>query len=99
MIFDSMEWDVHFQALYGELPQTNPSKVELIVLAAGRDRHSCWFLDLAESGQIVPDELEQDTDAALWLCLELHRSHEPAKRLGDWIKALKPKERGGAVRY
>lgn len=102
MTMESMEWDIHFHAVYGELPQSKPSKVKLVAFCAGKSRHSCWFLDFADYLSLRPEIEPEDpteADAVSWLCPELHRSSDPAKRLGDWIKALQPKERGGAARY
>lgn len=53
-----------------------------------------WILFIAMVGYGVHDE-----DEALWLLPSLHRTVKPAQQIGNYIKDLRPVERGGSREY
>lgn len=46
--YDSMKWNTLFKCVTVDCPQSKSSKLKVIPLVAGVDRHHDWFLDLGD---------------------------------------------------
>ena len=49
MHWDGLQYDALFKGTIAEVAQTKTSKLKLIFLGAGADRHSCWLTDMGDS--------------------------------------------------
>ena len=94
--WDGLEWDEEMQGVFVEIIQSKVGRIKLIVFVAGADRHSCFFLHLADyMASRRPPVYNSDKPA--WLIPELHDTSTPAKKLGSYFKDLLPRLRGGAA--
>ena len=55
--YDGLSWDSHFQMVFVEIMDSKNSKVKLIPYAAGKTRHHCWYLHLADYLALQPDRV------------------------------------------
>ena len=92
--WDGLQWDPEFEGTFAEIRQSKTSKLKLIIYVAGADRFSCWYLALGDFLALHAPANWAEGDA--WLIPELHKNKCPGTTIGDWIKALRPRERGGA---
>ena len=97
-IYDSLEWDFENEGVFIEIIDSKKSKVKLIAYVAGADRESDWFVKCGHYLTLQKPPL-YNTDEPVWLVPELHGTDSPGKKLGDYLKALKPQHRGGAASY
>lgn len=89
-----LTWDSHFRCIVPQIPQVKSAKLKKAVFAAGVDRHSCAFLDLADMLVLVSRPVFTE-DFPAWLFPELQRVGNPGTTLGTYIKCLVPPERQG----
>lgn len=94
----ALQYDEEMQAVYVEIKQSKISKAKLIAFVAGADRHCDWFLALADY-MIMHPPLIYNTDEPSWMIHELHGTSSPGTKLGDWLRALRPLDKGGAAGY
>ena len=99
MHWDGLQYDALFKGTIAEVAQTKTSKLKLIFLGAGADRHSCWLTDMGDSFITSPPLEPYKMNEAAWLLPGLNKVANPGEKLGSYIKALQPVERGGAVAY
>ena len=96
--WEGLEWDPELGAVYVEIRQSKTSKLKIIAFTAGYSRASCWFLTLADYlNQVRPANWAQAEDA--YVFPELHAHGSPGTVLGNFMKAMRPNDRGGAVGY
>ena len=95
---DAMEWDGHFNCLIAEVPQSKTVKLKIAAFFAGVNQHRCFFTALGDNLALNrPPPSEDNVD---WLLPDLHAvCPKPGKRLGSYLKALLPRDRGGAATY
>ena len=96
--FHGLKWDSHFQHVFLEWPQSKSSKLKLGALGAGADRHSCWFLAFGDYLVWQPDRVVYSEEDTAWLLPALQQTGSPGTTLGNYIRAMLPKERGGCWR-
>jgi len=96
--WDGLEWDRHFTCLKMEVPMLKTAKVNIIVVCAGKDRHSDWFASLGDFLTVSANRTMYDDSAATWLFPFLHGSSTPASIITSYVKALQVGE-GGLARY
>eukprot|EP00966_Prymnesium_polylepis_P161123 3723381-Prymnesium_polylepis.1 len=95
MHLDGLEWDPFYDCPYAEIAQTKTSKVKKVAFVAGVDRRHCWFLKLGDYLALRGHKFMHTPGEALWLFPELHDVASASKKLGDYITAVMPKDRGG----
>ena len=74
-----MDYDTYFKQIFASVPQSKVSKMKLVGLAEGFDRHSSWFLgfgDYLPSVQRPP----YDENTPQWLIPELSYHISPDSR-------------------
>ena len=94
--WDGIKWDPLFQTPIIEIAQTKVSKMKLIALVAGRDRHSDFLLNMADflvRNGTGPPYL---ADSPAWLFPDLQAMKSPGEKMGRYVKDLRP---GGAREY
>ena len=96
--WDGVEWDILFEACFMEVYQAKTSKMKLICLCCGADRHSCWFLDMADYIASNPIPVYHATQPA-WLFPSLQGIASPGKKVGNYIGNLLPPQRGGKAAF
>lgn len=74
------------------------AKFNIIVVCAGKDRHSDWFASLGDFLTVSANRTMYDDSAATWLFPFLHGSSTPASMITSYAKALQVGE-GGQARY
>jgi len=95
MSWDSMDYDTNFCCLFAEMPQSEISDYKSVCYMAGACAESCFFtcmgddLALNGHGRLYVDEL------GAWVFPELQQAKNPGTVIGDSMKALLPRERGG----
>ena len=101
MHWDAVEYDHYFKCAFFEVPQTKVAKLKLIALVAGVDRHSCWLLDMGDFLITAPPltDRKYQFDEACWMFPSLHTVSNPGEKIGSYIKALQPRDRGGNEEY
>ena len=93
--WDGMTWDKKFKHVFVEYPQPKGSKVKLAAFGAGVNRHSDWFVALADYLVLQPDRAIYSDDDPAWFLPVLQKTGSPGTTLGNFIKALLPADRGG----
>jgi hypothetical protein len=112
IILDSMRFDPEFKCVVGELPQMKTSKTKIFGIQAGVDSYHCWFLALADFLCCVDravfeddggfDDGEGDDERVKmpnWLIPDLQSTKTPGVKIGNWLKALRPVEKGGSKKF
>ena len=94
----ALQWDEEMQAVYVEVKQSKIAKAKIIAFVAGADRHCDWFLALADFMAMHAPPI-YNSDEPSWIIPELHGTSSPGTKLGDWLRALRPCEKGGAAGY
>lgn len=97
-LWDSLEWDFENECVFIEIVESKKSKLKLIAYVAGADRHADWFIKLGDY-LVLHEPPIYNSDEPVWLVPELHGSDSPGTKLGDFLKALRPPQRGGANAY
>jgi hypothetical protein len=93
-----LEWDDEMEGVFAEIHQSKTAKAKLIAYVAGADRFCCWFLALGDYLAFNPPPV-YNSDEPCWAIPELHATSSPGTKLGDWLKALRLPNRGGATLY
>lgn len=99
LTWDGFEWDPYFQCAFVEVPQQKTSKFKFIPIAAGIDRHCDWFLDLGDFLVLQHNRSIYNPCGAAWIFPDLQTTSQPGKTIGNYIKGMLPKDRGGMERY
>ena len=114
IILDSMRFDPEFTSVVGELPQMKTSKPKIFAIQAGIDSYHCWLLAFAdflccvkrkefEAQGGFEDDDDDDVDDKVklpnWLIPDLQSSKTPGTKIGNWLKSLRPVDKGGSKKY
>lgn len=112
IILDSMRFDPEFKCVVGELPQMKTSKTKIFGIQAGIDSYHCWFLALADflccvDRAVFEDDGGFDNDGEgddrvkmpNWLIPDLQSTKTPGVKIGNWLKALRPVDKGGSRKF
>ena len=83
--WDGMQWDKKFKHVFVEYPQPKGSKIKLAAFGAGVDRHSDWFVALADYLVLQPDRAIYSEDAPAWFLPALQKTGSPGTTLGNFI--------------
>ena len=96
--WDGFEYDDHFKCVFGEVFQVKVTKMKLVAFMAGADRHCDWNLDMADylASNVVP---VYNASEPTWVFPCLQGTGYPGTKVGGFIKALLPTERGGTPLY
>jgi hypothetical protein len=97
--YENMRWDPHFTCFDCDLIQQKTAKVKIVVFVAGQDRHACFILSWGDFLALDPGRAIYDPDLTPWLIPSLHHNAKPGTQLTVWVKALLPRELGGAAKY
>ena len=102
--YGGLKWNDLYETTVVEAPQSKTSKLKLVPLVAGADRHSDWLIDFGDNlvlarGSILwknPD----DESKKCWLLPDMVGPGSSSTKLSNYIKALQPEGRAGSlVRY
>ena len=69
--------DKKFKHVFVEYPQPKGSKIKLAAFGAGVDRHSDWFVALADYLVLQPDRAIYSEDAPAWFLPALQKTGSP----------------------
>ena len=64
------------------------SKVNIVAVCVGKDRHCDWYLDLGDYLTTTSQSI-YDHDEASWLFPMLHTTSSPATTITNYVKALR----------
>ena len=86
LTFDLMCWDNALLCIFMEVPQVKTLKSKQIALVAGVNRHSCWFLALAD--HLVMQGLDSESEELdqSFLFPELQATLVPGTVLSNFLK-------------
>lgn len=98
-MWTTMEWDAFFSCAYFGAPQTKVSEIKLACLVAGASRHECPLTILGDYIALNPDRDLHIEGDELWLVPELQSVKSPGEKIGDFMRALLPSDRGGQLKY
>jgi len=98
---DSLHWDVHFQCLVAEIPQSKVAKVKLAAFGAGIERDCCFLTCLGDYLAAVgfkSNDLDVDDDSneTFWLFPCLCGTESAGSKLGVFVKQVL---KGGSKKY
>ena len=97
-VWNGLEWDPQKTAVFVEIKQFKTGKVKIIPFCAGVDRDACFYLAMGDYLASAKPANWNAGDA--WIIPKLAVStNTSGTTLGDWIRALRPRERDGAVGY
>jgi hypothetical protein len=98
--YGGLKWKDLYETTVIEAPQSKTSKLKLVPLVAGLDRHSDWLIDFGDNlvltrGSILWKD-PQDESKKCWLLPDMAGANASTK-LSGYIKALQPAGRSGSV--
>ena len=96
--WEGLEWDPQKHAVFAEIKQWKTGKLKIIPFCAGVDRDCCFFLAMGDYLASAKPANWSAGDA--WVMPKLAvNTTSPGTTLGDWIRALRPRDRNGAAGY
>lgn len=84
-----IEWDPHFKCCFIEVPCSKPGRFKIVALAAGRDRHVCFFTALGDYLALNLLPVYEEEEAA-WFMERLQASKSPGATVSGYIADLRP---------
>jgi hypothetical protein len=98
LTWTGLEWDPFYTCVFAQIAQSKVHKVKLVAFVAGANRHRCWFLSLGDYLALRTPRAH-DPDKPSWLLPALQQTNSPGTTMGNYVKALCPRDRGGHETY
>jgi hypothetical protein len=95
--YEGMRWNELFECMTIESAQSKPSKLKFAVFLAGFDHLIDWAIDLGDMLVWEKGNRTFNADEKTWLLPELYKAGSATTLLTDWIKAMQPSPRSGAL--
>ena len=97
LTFDGMSWDSFLKCIFMEVPQLKTAKAKQIAFVAGENRHSCFYLGLADffTMQCNFDSFFafESEESVPWLFPDLEASKSPGTILSNYLKEFAENDR------
>ena len=96
MANDTLDWDFDAGCTEADVGQLKTSKLKLIALVSGANRHLDFYLDLGDYWTLQQQKPVYSPEDPTWLMPELQSASSPNNLLNVWVKDLLAENRGGS---
>ena len=94
----TMSWNALHDAPVIESFQSKPGKLKFVVIIAAANRHASWLLDFGDSLTFDHGMASYTEGEQFWLLPDLGGAANAGTKLNNYIKALQPAGRPGALK-
>ena len=98
MVWAASHCDSFYKSVFPQVPQMKPAKPKYSAWCTGIDRYYDIYLSFGDRWALVGHGLYEEGSPG-WVFPDLHASANAGTKLGDYMRAVLPRNRGGAFKY